>query len=136
MNRITVKTFDNIIDAYILKNRLETDNIECFIQDENTVSIDPLLSNAVGGIKLKVQEKDYAKAFDIIQELENKPFEDRDGNIIVCPNCGSNQLYKDFNSIQDFKGLISALFSLVLSIFPIYLNKVFRCKKCDTEFKK
>ncbi|MGC6434674.1 MAG: DUF2007 domain-containing protein [Crocinitomicaceae bacterium] len=136
MNRITVKTFDNIIDAYILKNRLETDNIECFIQDENTVSIDPLLSNAVGGIKLKVQEKDYAKAFEIIQELENKPFEDRDGNIIVCPNCGSNQLYKDFNSIQDLKGLISALFSLILSIFPIYLNKVFRCKKCDTEFKK
>jgi len=136
MNRITVKTFDNIIDAYILKNRLETDNIECFIQDENTVSIDPLLSNAVGGIKLKVQEKDYAKAFDIIQELENKPFEDRYGNIIVCPNCGSNQLYKDFNSIQDLKGIISALFSLVLSIFPIYLNKVFRCKKCDTEFKQ
>lgn len=136
MNRITVKTFDNIIDAYILKNRLETDNIECFIQDENTVSIDPLLSNAVGGIKLKVQEKDYAKAFEIIQELENKPFEDRDGNIIVCPNCGSNQLYKDFNSIQDFKSLISALFSLVLSIFPVYLNKVFRCKKCDTEFKQ
>ncbi len=136
MNRITVKTFDNIIDAYILKNRLETDNIECFIQDENTVSIDPLLSNAVGGIKLKVQEKDYAKAFEIIQELENKPFEDRNGNIIVCPNCGSNQLYKDFNSIQDLKGLISALFSLILSIFPIYLNKVFRCKKCDTEFKK
>lgn len=136
MNRITVKTFDNIIDAYILKNRLETDNIECFIQDENTVSIDPLLSNAVGGIKLKVQEKDYAKAFEIIQELENKPFEDRNGNIIVCPNCGSNQLYKDFNSIQDFKSLISALFSLVLSIFPVYLNKVFRCKKCDTEFKQ
>ena len=83
-----------------------------------------------------IQEKDYAKAFEIIQELENKPFEDRDGNIIVCPNCGSNQLYKDFNSIQDLKGLISALISLVLSIFPIYLNKVFRCKKCDTEFKK
>ena len=136
MNRITVKTLDNIIDAYILKNRLETDNIECFIQDENTVSIDPLLSNAVGGIKLKVQEKDYAKAFEIIQELENKPFEDRDGNIIVCPNCGSNQLYKDFNSIQDFKSLISALFSLVLSAFPVYLNKVFRCKKCDIEFKQ
>lgn len=136
MKLITIKTFDNPIDAHILKNRLEADEIECFLQDENTVAIDPLLSNAVGGIKLQTKEENAQKALSIIQELESKPFEDKNGNIIVCPKCGSTKLYKDFNSIQDLKGLISALFSLVLTIFPIYLSKVYRCKECNTEFKQ
>ena len=54
-----VKIFDNPIDVHILKVRLEEEEIECFIFDENTVSINPMYSYAVGGIKLKV--KDYSE---------------------------------------------------------------------------
>ena len=52
MELITVKVFDSGIEAHILKARLESENIPCFIFDENIVTLNPLFNFAVGGIKL------------------------------------------------------------------------------------
>jgi hypothetical protein len=66
MNFILLQTFDNYIPAHIALGRLKDEFINCFLQDEYTVTIDPLLSNAIGGIKLMVAESQAVRALEIL----------------------------------------------------------------------
>jgi hypothetical protein len=49
-------------EAWLAKSVLDSAGIECFLFDENVVRIDWFLSNAIGGIKLRVREEDVAAA--------------------------------------------------------------------------
>jgi hypothetical protein len=49
--------------------RLKEEFINCFLQDEYTVTIDPLLSNAVGGIKLMVADSQAERADKILSDI-------------------------------------------------------------------
>ena len=55
--------------------RLEQENIRCHLQDEYTVTIDPFLSNAIGGIKLMVPAIQVERALQILRG-EDKQTED------------------------------------------------------------
>lgn len=134
MNLITLKTFDDAIKAHILRNTLESEGIECFIADENIVTINPLFSNAVGGVKLKVNDFDLEKAQEILKELNDQPFTDENNAIISCPKCSSTNLYSDFKSMKSAKGIFAAIASFLFTVFPIYYKSVYRCKECETEF--
>ena len=50
------------MDAHLLLTRLESEGLECWLQDENTVTIYPVWTNAVGGIKLLVKKEDVPRA--------------------------------------------------------------------------
>ncbi|PXX31524.1 hypothetical protein [Arenibacter sp. ARW7G5Y1] len=50
----TIAAFEFVADVQILKGRLESDGIPVFLRDENTLNSDPLISNAIGGVKLQV----------------------------------------------------------------------------------
>lgn len=63
---ITLKTFTYPSEAYILRGKLESEGISCFLQDELTVQSNPLYSNAVGGVKLQVKEADLSEATSIM----------------------------------------------------------------------
>ena len=54
-----LKTFMSPIDAKITKGLLESNGIEMFIFDGNTLSVDPILTTALGGIRLMVRSSDY-----------------------------------------------------------------------------
>jgi hypothetical protein len=73
MKYVTIKVFDSAIEAHILKSKLESEDIECHIFDENIVSLNPLFNYAVGGIKLKVNELDFEKAITIVKEIDDQP---------------------------------------------------------------
>ncbi len=134
MNQITLKTFDNSIDAHILMARLEDEEIECFLVDDNIVSIYPLLNFTVGGIKLKVLEDDLVRSIEILKEIEETPFKDSNNELIKCPKCDSTNLVSGFKSVKNIKGLLAIIVSFLFTVFPLYYKEVFRCKNCDTEF--
>jgi hypothetical protein len=71
MNQITLKTFDNSIDAHILMARLESEDIECFLIGDTINSIYPSLDFTSNGVKLKIFERDYDKAIKVINDLDN-----------------------------------------------------------------
>lgn len=54
---------------YIIKGRLESEGIECFIKDELTVQSNNSWSNAVGGVKLQVKQQDVRRAVKLLTEL-------------------------------------------------------------------
>ena len=67
---VTVRTFDNSIQAHLLKSKLESEDITCYLFDENIVGLNPLYNITVGGIKLKIHKADIDRAAVIIQEVD------------------------------------------------------------------
>lgn len=135
MKLVTIKTYDDGISAHIAKSTLESEGIMCYIYDENIVTLNPLYNFAVGGIKLKVNEEDIAKAQQFLNSIEHKPYTDNKDEVISCPNCESTDLYSDFKSMKGAKGILSAISSFFFAVFPIYYKSVYKCKQCNTEFK-
>ena len=75
------------MDAHLLKARLESEAIECWLQDENSVTTYPVWANAIGGIKLMVKKEDYSRAVSIYRESEHHRKQ-----AIVCPKCNSHNV--------------------------------------------
>lgn len=70
MKFILLCSFDNYIPAHIALGRLKEEFVNCYLQDEYSVTIDPFLSNAIGGIKLMVVETQAERARDILNTSE------------------------------------------------------------------
>lgn len=70
---VTLASFDNSIDAHLLRTKLESEEIPCFIFDENMVTLNPLNNITVGGVKVKVMEEDLDAARNILDLLYNGP---------------------------------------------------------------
>ncbi len=134
MNLITLKTFDNSIDANMLKCQLELEGIQSYLKDENTITTNPLYNIALGGIKLQVLEQDYTKAKTYLDQLENTPYTNQDNDIIHCPKCQSTNIQVGFASYKNITGILSLLTAFVFMIFPFYNKKVYKCMQCDKEF--
>ena len=70
MKYVLLCSFDNYIPAHIALGRLKEEFVNCYLQDEYSVTIDPFLSNAIGGIKLMVAETQVDRAKEILQDPE------------------------------------------------------------------
>lgn len=134
MSLETLKTFDNPIEAHILRTRLENDGIPCYLFDEHSVTINPLYNVTLGGIKLKVNSSDFDEASQILESIKSTAPTNDKGEALKCPKCGSDNFYSGFKSMKGASGILSAVVSLLLYVFPIYFKNVHRCKECNTEF--
>ena len=129
MNFIPVLSFDNYINAHIAFGRLQEEGINCWLKDENTATINPILSNAIGGIKLMVAENDLQKAIQLLEQFN----EDRKVKI-TCPRCGSNNI--DLVSTPRKPGnWLSALFGFITFTYSMPVEMVYHCFNCKYEFE-
>lgn len=119
-------------EAYLFKGKLESEGIEVFLQNENTINTDPLLSNAVGGVKLFVKSEDVLKSKQILSSISEYSVDDK-GELLSCPNCGAQKI-EFLTTIKDFASLINFIFGILLSIFPFYTKYKYRCENCKFEF--
>jgi len=65
---ITIATFLKVEDAHLLRMRLESRGIPAFLRDENTIQLDWLYSNALGGVRVDVADEDEDAAKAILAE--------------------------------------------------------------------
>jgi hypothetical protein len=63
---VILRRYRDMPAAFVEKSVLEDAGIECYLQDDNVVRMDWLWSNALGGIKLIVREKDAEEAEKIL----------------------------------------------------------------------
>ena len=75
MKFVQLRSFTNYFEAHIVMGSLQEENIACWLKDEYSVTIDPLLLNAIGGIKLMVPEAQAERAWEILQEFEKNKAE-------------------------------------------------------------
>ena len=69
-NFIEIRSYDNYIYAHIALAKLQDAGINCHLKDEYTITIDPLLSPALGGIKLMVAESQVGRALELLEETD------------------------------------------------------------------
>lgn len=130
MEFVILQSFTNYMDAHILKGRMEQEGIRCWLKDENTVTIDPILTNAVGGIKLMVPSHDYKRAYALWQDFMTQKRE-----AYACPKCGSHNI-EFVSSPRKLSNWIGAIAGTFFGDLAIGVNKTWRCFECEAEFEE
>lgn len=136
---VVFQRFTDPIKANIVKGLLDSYGIECFLSDENIVTLNALFSNAVGGVKLNIFEKDTDRISAILQSenipAETEPFSEEGKNKVNCPNClSANVSYG--GSVKRKFGYRDIFLSFLLMIYPFTMRKAYHCFDCGHEFKK
>lgn len=111
-------SFEYVADVQIIKGKLESEGIPVFLRDENTLNSDPIISNAIGGVKLQVYAKDKDKALAVYNEIRAYAIDDN-GNPITCPNCKAQKS----ESYYERKSIFHKL-------FPFFEKRKYKCLSC------
>ena len=119
-------------EAIIFKGKLESEGITVFMHDNNTIDSDPMISNAIGGVKLFVKQEDAERATTVLSNISAYSL-DENNKPILCPKCGENKVLY-LTSITSIKSLFSFIFGFILNIFPFFIQYKFRCETCKHEF--
>ncbi len=110
--------FEYAADVQVIKSKLESEGIPVFLRDENILNTDPLISSAIGGVKLSVYSRDKDRALEIYNEIRAYAL-DESGQPITCPNCKARRSEVYFSRK-----------SLLHKLFPFLEEKKYRCTKC------
>ena len=70
MNFVQLRAFDNYISAHITLSMLQDAGINCHLQDEYIITLDPFLSPALGGMKLMVYPSQAERAALLLEEAD------------------------------------------------------------------
>jgi DNA-directed RNA polymerase subunit RPC12/RpoP len=127
MDYLLLRSFDNYINASITLARLDEEGITCYLKDEYTVTIDPILSNAIGGIKLMVLPDDFEAAKKLLSGYDKDYRE-----AITCPQCGSHDV--EYINKPGVKNWVTALVSWFFSSYALASEQVYHCYECEFEF--
>ena len=71
MDFVQLRSFDNYIYAHITLSMLQDAGINCHLKDEYMITLDPLLSPALGGMKLMVYPSQAQRAIELLEEAES-----------------------------------------------------------------
>jgi len=120
---IVLQTFNNHIEANIIKTKLDAYGIPCFLSQENvTLLTTHLLS---GGIRLHIFEEDQEQVVQLLTEEYIKAHEEDD--LLKCPSCNSKRIL-DFSTKRfDPASLVK---------FILQLTKQHYCLDCEAEFNE
>jgi len=126
MEFITLRTFQNYFSAHILLTKLKDAGMVCFLKDEFTVTIDPILSNAVGGIKLIVKKEDEKEASLLLQQ-----FDEAYRQSAVCPKCGSKTI--ELVPQKTTANMLTAVLTWLFGSYAISAKNIYQCSSCGYE---
>lgn len=122
-NYTILATFPYSTEAQVTKAKLEAENIHVMLLDEKTVDSDPLISQAIGGVKLLVHNDNVKEAIKIYNQI--RAYEkDKNGNDIVCVNCESTKILIAEPSRKN----------IFYMLFPFFEKTKYRCNVCNTIF--
>lgn len=149
MDKIVVfETYYNPIEASIVKERLIDSGIQCFLTDENTITVNPLYNQALGGVRLHLFERDVTAARSILQDEDvqiplSEEVADFDEEAVEipeeaktdqsCPKCGSSNVGYVQATKKRF-GIFTTIISILLMVYPFSAKKVQHCFNCEHEF--
>jgi hypothetical protein len=115
--------FEYSTEAHLIKSKLDSENIRTLLMDEKTVDSDPLISQAIGGVKLQVHNDDLDKASKIYNDIRNyKTLEN--GDAIHCPKCNSTRIL----------GAPVKRKNIFYMLFPFFEKSRDICNDCKTIF--
>lgn len=124
-----VKTCDSAIQANLIKTKLESEGITCFLANENFANLMPHYYTLMGsGVIIKVPESEVSSA----QEVLERCFPSKSNPI--CPNCGSKNLTYGLGRNKMKKWMVVLMSIFVFMPFS-NIDMFFKCNDCSTEFR-
>ncbi|WP_018626822.1 DUF2007 domain-containing protein [Niabella aurantiaca] len=130
MNFVIAATYDSYIDAHLAMGNLLSENINCWLKDENTIAIHPGLINAIGGIKLMVAEPQAERALEILRNTKRRYQEQN-----PCPNCGSINVEYISTPKKASNWLVTFVNVVRHGGAQMAVEKVYHCFDCGFEFE-
>jgi hypothetical protein len=126
MQWVVAETYSFPYEAQIAKIQLEAAEIPARIENEHTINMDWLYSNALGGVRLLVPESYAEEAKGLLTQDFSQELEQQFGASEGCPNCGSSD-------IQSYtQGKRPAYLVFLLLGFPLFFYKNgTKCKECQ-----
>jgi len=137
---ITFETYYDPMLAHIIRTRLEANGIPCFIADENTLVANPFYNQAVGGLKLKIFEKDLGRCREVLaaegdlHDEDHHEVDDETNTYVVCPYCGSTNVVNISarTNDDDWPSFLNSVSNL---INPFHSDKNWYCYNCKRDFE-
>lgn len=123
-----VRSFDTYIPASMMMQRLEEEGIKVYLKDEHTVTLSPMFSHAIGGIKLMVYNDQLERAMELISGFEKLYLEAG-----ACPRCGS--LNVQYITRQNPANWIAGIISWFFGSYAVPIKQVYHCYECTYEFE-
>lgn len=122
----TIATYSFPYEAQIARAKLDSEGIPAFIADEQTINMQWLYSNAMGGVRLQVPETYVQQAVELLTEDSSEAVEKEQGiDVTPCSVCGS----ADTEPYQKGKRWAFLIFlGLDFPLFPV--KNTFKCRKC------
>ena len=126
MQWVVAETYSFPYEAQIAKTQLEAAEIPARIENEHTINMDWLYSNALGGVRLLVPESYEEEAKALLAQDFSQELEQQFGASESCPHCGSRD-------IQPYtEGKRPAYLVFLLLGFPLFFYKNgTKCKQCQ-----
>jgi len=126
---IVFKKFDSVIEANIVKTKLDAHDIPCFLTEENLANLYPGQNFMMFNVRLHIFAKDEELARITLSEGNMQLNND---DITKCPQCRSEKLERDFPKKVNEKFSSSIRVALFGIFFP--QEKVYHCTECNHEF--
>lgn len=128
MNYIPIRSYDNYITANMERALLQDAGIDCYIKDEYTITIDPLLSPALGGMKLMVEDAALSTALNLLQRSDKLFLQ-----TIACPHCSQYSL-EFVEEVIYYTKWTDRLRSLLVNGQEKKEKKYYHCTSCGQNF--
>jgi hypothetical protein len=120
---VPVAAYNHPAFAHIARLKLESDGVECYLDNERLVSTVWLYSIATGGAKVMVREADAALAVESLREkvpyAADAAADDDASPGLVCPHCGSHDVAADRPWAR--LAAVSLLLFAVADAWPVFL---------------
>lgn len=130
MNFVPIRAYDNYIKATIELSLLKEAGILCHLKDEYTITIDPLLSPALGGMKLMVAGWQVSKAEQLLSDSDELYLK-----TIPCPRCKHNTL-EHVTEVIRYDSWAGKIKSLLINGQEERVNIFYHCKNCNNKFRE
>jgi DNA-directed RNA polymerase subunit RPC12/RpoP len=127
---VVFRKFETTIEATIVKSKLDTYGIPCFLTEENMTNLYPGASSLMNfNVRLHLFARDLSRAEELLKENQ---LDSEDEFTVKCPRCNSSRLERDFprKMSTSFASALNVMFFGVF--FPE--KKIYRCLECDAEF--
>lgn len=124
MSMRNVASFNERDDAEAVKKRLEEAGIRAEVYDESMLQRFWFMSEPLAGKKVRVEERDFLKAKEILEVLDTK--EDILHHAVRCPQCGSPRI--DYP--QATRKFIGPTLVEIFCTTTHVMDKQFYCHNC------
>lgn len=121
---IVFDAYDTVVQANLVKTKLDAYGIPCFLSEENFTAWYPFRNQLFPGVRLHIFERDYAQVKELLEE-----------NLLsveatLCPRCGSKKV-----TVEDEGDQGKTWFELVsLFLFITPRKRVYHCQDCHQQW--